>query len=591
MKIPLGEFELHVKPEPLERGLTIFERGQVESIRNLGKGAVEAVVHDGGAVWHPQLTILNDIATDAQCACGEAPDGICRHGAALIFALQSGDFPEGIATRSGKPPKEKAPAKGRGRPKLDDDAPKAKKAPAPKKAKPPKTPADIVAMVPHDELKAFVLQQCQQDKAFAIRLKAHFGDLMPAASPAEIKKRIQEMIQAAVVAKGKTKKLNQQQFSERAQEWLKEGERFAEAQEYLLSFAVANHLFAESADLLRYAHFPVEPIQLVINQAKELMLRLAGHPLPEPIRQEFLKTAHADWEKHYHSISPAILLASKICKDGPEYDGIEKMLATVLRNYNEAHVLHHWAMVKRVKGVQAGKDFQKTHAETAFFIRMEVETALSAKRYDDAIKAARKGQARFNAYLADRVTWIECLDLLFEAKGDTEARIQLAVEAYRNQATTDKVSLKNIAALGGKARWIVERKNLADPIAVKQSPDPYSFRELFALDDDWDGMIEFLRRYKVQRILLLGKALVKMAPEKYAPFLQTQLKEALSSKSRITEWEIKEVAITMAQCIGKDDTMAFFKDLQLALPKSLVLESFMKTIERNLTYYAFSYGF
>lgn len=116
MKIPLSEFELHVKPEPLERGLSIFERGQVESIRNLGKGAVEAVVHDGGAVWHPQLTIQNDVALDAQCTCGEAPDSICRHGAALIFALQSGDFPEGITTRTGKPPKEKAPAKGRGCP-------------------------------------------------------------------------------------------------------------------------------------------------------------------------------------------------------------------------------------------------------------------------------------------------------------------------------------------------------------------------------------------------------------------------------------------------------------------------------------------
>jgi hypothetical protein len=188
MKIPLNEFELHVKPEPLERGLSLFERGQVESIRNLGKGAVEAVVHDGGAVWHPRLTIQNDVALDSNCACGEAPDNICRHGAALIFALQSGDFPEGITTRTGKPPMEKAPAKGRGRPKLEEDAPKAKKAPAPKKAKPPKTPADILAIVPHDELKAFVLAECQQHKDFAIRLKAHFGDLMPATSPADIKK-------------------------------------------------------------------------------------------------------------------------------------------------------------------------------------------------------------------------------------------------------------------------------------------------------------------------------------------------------------------------------------------------------------------
>ncbi|MBL0015188.1 MAG: hypothetical protein IPP17_01825 [Bacteroidetes bacterium] len=588
MKIPLSEFELHVKPEPLERGLSIFERGQVESIRNLGKGAVEAVVHDGGAVWHPQLTIQNDVALDAQCTCGEAPDSICRHGAALIFALQSGDFPEGITTRTGKPPKEKAPAKGRGRPKLEEDAPKAKKAPAPKKAKPPKTPADILAIVPHDELKAFVLTESQQHKDFAIRLKAHFGDLMPATSPADIKKRIQEMVKAAITVKGKTKKLNDAQLTERANEWLKEGERFAENQEYLLAFATAENLYAEAKELLRVTNFVEDPLILIANKAKQLMLKLAEYPLPEPVRAEIFKAAHASWEKHYHTIFPHILLASKICQAGTEFEGIEKMLSTVLRNYNEAHIEHHWAMIRRVKGEEAAKAFRQKHQDTAYFIHSDYEAALAKGDFDAAIKAAQKGQARFNIYPQDKILWAELLDGIYEAKGDNEARIRLALEAYRNNVATSKVSLRNIAQLAGKERWEMERTRLADPIAVKQSPDPAVFTYLFGIDEDWAGMMEYLKRYKLPRILLLGQMLIKKDPDNYASLLQTQLEEALKSKSRLTEWDLKDVAVTIAKCIGKEKTIAFFKELATRVTYSMTLEAFIKNIDRHMAYYDFS---
>jgi hypothetical protein len=591
MNIPLGEFEQYVKPEPLERGLVLFERGQVESIRNLGKGVVEAVVHEGNALWHPQIKIQQEVAVDAACECGEALETICRHGLALIFALQSGDFPEGITTRSGKPPKEKQPAKGRGRPKLEESEPVSKpaKASAPKKPKVPKTPADILAIVPHEELVGFVLAECNADKDFAIRLKAHFADLMPAATPTEIKKRIQEMVKAAIIVKGKTKKLNEAQLSERIREWLKEGERFAEIHEYPLSFAVAEHLYAELSDLFRQNAFATENLLALESRAKELMLQLAQHPLPEPIRQAFIQNAKESWEKHFHWISPAILLASKICKAGEEYEAIEKMLATVLRNYNEAHIAHHWEMVKRVKGTEAGEAFRKNHADKAYFIRTEIQAAMAAHDYDAAIKAARRGQMRYQSYHADKTYWMEQVDAIFEAKGDHEARIELAISAHNQNITTDRVSLRNIAQLGGKGRWVVERTRLADMIAVRTHPDPNQLAFLFSLDNDWEGMVEFLKRYKVGRIAILGKVLIKEAPEKYFELLESQLEEGLKAKSRMSEWDIGQVAGVMIRCAGKERTEVFFKQLAQRLPHSHSLATFMNNLERNLSYHSNPY--
>ena len=205
MNIPLREFELHVKPDPLERGLTIYERGQVESIRSLGKGLVEAVVQDSDGTWHPQLKIEKETILDTSCKCGQSGDGLCRHAIAVVFAMESGQFQEGITTKSGKAPKEKAPSKGRGRPKIGDE-PAPAKAAKPKPVKPPKaikTAADIVTRVPHEELVAFLLQECKLDKNIELRLKAHFADLLPATTAAEVEKRIAETMKAAMPKKGK----------------------------------------------------------------------------------------------------------------------------------------------------------------------------------------------------------------------------------------------------------------------------------------------------------------------------------------------------------------------------------------------------
>lgn len=106
MRIPLSEFELHVKPEPLERGLTIYERGQVESIHSISKGKLEAVVHDAEGTWHPTLELKDEAVVGTTCACGQAGDALCRHAIAFVFAMEAGQFKEGITTRSGKVAKE-----------------------------------------------------------------------------------------------------------------------------------------------------------------------------------------------------------------------------------------------------------------------------------------------------------------------------------------------------------------------------------------------------------------------------------------------------------------------------------------------------
>ena len=242
MRIPLSEFELHVKPEPLERGLTLYERGQVESIHSISKGKLEAVVHDAEGTWHPTLELKDEAVVGTSCACGQAGDGLCRHAIAFVFAMEAGQFKEGITTRSGKVAKEKPV--GKGRLKIGDEPAKAKavKAKPPKPPKAPKTASDILDRVPHEELVAFLRQECKLDKNIEIRLKAHFSDLLPATTPAEVEKRISETVQAAL---GKSKKVNKGAMVvllKRLQEWTTECARYFENQVFDLAFAAGKSL-------------------------------------------------------------------------------------------------------------------------------------------------------------------------------------------------------------------------------------------------------------------------------------------------------------------------------------------------------------
>lgn len=582
MRIPLNEFELHVRPEPLERGLNIFERGEVEDLRSLGKGKVEATIADGDQTWQPQLTIQNEVVTDAECGCEESGQGICRHAAALIFALQSGEFPEGISSRSGKMPKEKAPAKGRGRPKIGEEpeTPKAKKTAA-KKPKPPKTPADILGIVSHEDLKAFVLAELKRDKNFGIRLKAHFADMMPASSPAEINKRISEMAAAAITTKGKRKSFNASQFNERSKEWLNEAKRQIDLQEYLLAFAIADKIHAVSSELQR--QFVAEDLSRLKDASEQVILSIGDAELPEEVRVEFVKMAKESWRRHFHLLLPALLLASKVCKAGPEFKEINGMFTEVIHSANDREMKIHLAMVRRVGGEAAAADFIKKHRDHSFFIRQNIEGSIQSRDFDEALRLANRGLELYSGYYGyGRAMWLELKDQVLEAKGDLEGRVALRLKVYNENIASERLALATIQELAGVDRWIKERTVLADAIAVRQNPNPTALIGLFAIGEDWAGMLEFLKRYKVSRYSTLARGLTKYEPKGFGELLKSQLEEAMAAKVRLTQYDLGEVAFLICLCTSLEETTSYFKEFAIRFGHSMVVHEFMKTLEREL---------
>ncbi|MFN8393188.1 MAG: hypothetical protein U0176_00790 [Bacteroidia bacterium] len=592
MRIPLNEFELHVRPEPLERGLAIFERGQVEDLRSLGKGKVFAYVEDGDLSLEPSIVIQNEVVTNADCACEESGNGICRHVIALIFALQSGEFPEGVASRSGKMPKEKAPAKGRGRPKVgaEPEPPKAKKV-AVKKPKPPKTPADILSIVSHEDLKAFVLEELKRDKNFGIRLKAHFAEMMPASTPAEVSKRISEMTQAAITVKGKRKTLNAQQFSERSKEWLSEAKRQIDLQEYLLPFTIADKLDSVIGDLKH--QFVATDFSSTLVACEALVISIGEVQLPEEVRVEFIKMARESWKKHYHQLLPIILLASRICKDGPEFREINAMFNDVILTADDNEIKVHWEMVRRVGGEQASKDFAKKYRELPFFLRSSIDEAIADRNFDEALRLANRGMELHSGYYGHgKAPWMELKDKVLEAKGDLDGRVELRLKAYHENVSSGLLVLASIKEIAGTDRWVKERTILADAIAVRTHPNPTALLALFAIGEDWAGMLEFLKRYKVSRYSTLARSLAKFEPKGFGELLKSQLDEAMTNKVRLTQFDLSEIAYLISLCTSIEETLEYFKGFSAKFSSSMVVHEFMKSAEKEIRRrHAYSYSY
>ncbi len=583
MRIPLSEFEQHVRPEPLERGLGLYERGQVEAIRNLGKGRLEAVVQDADGTWHPELQITNDVVVGTQCACGQAGDSLCRHAIAVVFAMEAGQFKEGITTKSGKVAKEKVPGKGVGRPQLDD-APlkKAPKIKAIKPPKPPKTAADIIARVPHEELVAFLLQECKLDKNIEVRLKAHFSDLLPAATPADLEKRIAETIKAAVGKSGRVNKGSMAVLIKRLDEWAMESGRLIDAQSYELAFAAAKSVIQAMVDVTDSPHAIDADTKRILKVSIDTIDRIGTEALPEAERIDVFLRALAMQQGGYRN-SAYLRLLSRVCTKGGEFETVEKLFT----HYHDDFPLvtqAHLEMVRRVLGDASAQEFAKKHANARYFLALEIDEARKQGQLTKAIKVAQKGLSLNQNHPSRLGHWANLVDELLAEAGDIDGRVELALRIYRLGYKTDRVALKHIADIAGRERWVAERGRLIQDMDARKDLEQEKIVGLFQLDQDIDGLERYLSSMALSSITSWSDVLRKRFPELYWSVLTQSTALAFSKKASVSSNLLTNLIREMVRLKGKGATQASIAALAQQYPKNAVLVEVSRGIQQVMRY-------
>jgi hypothetical protein len=583
MHIPLSEFEQHVRPDPLERGLTIYERGQVESIHSLGKGLVEAVVQDSDGTWHPQIKIEKEAITAAKCKCDQGGDSLCRHAIAVVFAMEAGQFKEGITTKSGKAPKEKAPSKGRGRPRVGDEpaAPKAVKAKPPKPPKPIKTAADIIARVPHEELVAFLLQECKLDKNIELRLKAHFSDLLPATTVSEIDKRISETFKAAEGKKGKMSKGSIGVLVKRLHEWALESGRMIEAQSFDLAFAAASRVVLILSEMPGLTDSALEEAKAAVKIGMEHIERLAKLEMPEPMRAEVLKRA-MEYQEGYNRHFSFLKLASTICKAGPESMRCEALF----KYYHDDSVevtKAQWEMVRRVDGAEAAAAFAKKNATARYFMMQEIDALRKAGDRAKALKLARKGFSTNQHHPTRLGHWSNLEHEILTEMQDVEGLVQLSLKLHRLGYQTTKVSLRNIAEVAGRDRWIAERAILLADKDIRKWQHQESVLALFEVDQDWAALADYVLKQNFNTALTWSANVGRRIPEAAWMVVTKLLENAFKKPGKMGSHQLTEMIRELVALRGKELALEFIKTLKSSTTEPIISEV-IKTWDKLTAY-------
>ena len=109
MKIPLDQFEQLIDEKILQRGSDYFQKGRVHDLEEVSPHNYEAIV-EGSEDYLVELTLKNDVVTDYSCDCPYDMGPVCKHVAAVIFALQEDKL--GLTKKTAKTKhKTKSPAK------------------------------------------------------------------------------------------------------------------------------------------------------------------------------------------------------------------------------------------------------------------------------------------------------------------------------------------------------------------------------------------------------------------------------------------------------------------------------------------------
>jgi len=143
MQIPLSHFEQNIDETIFNRGLKYFKNGHVTSFEELSPGEFDAIV-EGTEDYTVNLTVLNNNITDCSCTCPYDYGSVCKHIVAVILHLQQEES-------------------GMKQPQKKEDT---LKKPASKRKTVSEQVDEMLGSLSHDDLKAFVKEQCITDQTF-----------------------------------------------------------------------------------------------------------------------------------------------------------------------------------------------------------------------------------------------------------------------------------------------------------------------------------------------------------------------------------------------------------------------------------------
>jgi len=482
MEIPLDQFEQIIDESILKRGLSYFKKGAVTDFSQISNGSYEAIV-SGTEDYLINFIIENNTVVEHLCECPYDIGPVCKHIVAAIFFLKQNEWD--LNNSLAKNP-------------LNNEKQNLKK----KKTKSPQQLVkELLKVISHEELTAFVGENCKKDKKFANFFLASFGHLNQEQSKEFYQKQFQSILKVAAGRDGWLGRSEMKYVIKTIQPFLENAAQYLQKGNFENVFFMSTALLEEMTYAFQYGDDSDGDLGYFVESAMDFLSKLVEAHISKSLKQEMFEYCIKaykkrlfdgwDWDLGILRIAgdladnevdaDIILNCMEGIKEGYEKETAQSMTLELLRKY------------KSSKDVAAFIDKNISNPKIR---NQEIERAIASENFKRAIDLAKDG-IKYDQQKKPGLVgqWYDCLLEVALAQKDKNKIIEYAryrlIDSFGSRKDYYKILKDNIDP--DKWRQFLE-EIIKEVNANSKWGYPELVRKIYIKEKWWDRLFLLLKQ-------------------------------------------------------------------------------------------------
>lgn len=478
MQIPLSYFEEVIDETILKRGLSYFKDGKFQEPKEVGNGIYEAVV-EGTEDYTVRLKIKNNVVMEHSCDCPYDRGPVCKHVAAVIFALQE----DKLALTEKPSGKKKARTK----------SPKRKSAAA--------QIDELLSKATRDELEQLIREEAKRDAGFKNQILMALEHYNENLSQSYYEQQIKAILKAT---KGRYGFLD---YHGSIAAGLAVGQMLDTARNHIGKRNFQNALYICFAVLekmgaaLNEADDSNGDMGGCISEACEMLYDIAKVNESEALRKQifdwcvsfFEKGTLEDWDWH----TDILELAAEIVNTRKEFDRIIALTEQEPESKYTTERLQNikYKVLMKMEGESVAEAFLEQQIANPEFRRMALQKALDQNDFAKAYRLAEDGVKHdMQKYPGLAMEWYDWMLKTAQAENNVPKIIEYAryllIDHFRHGQDYYQILKQHVAP----EKWtdFVEEL-LRDINKKKRWDDEYLIAKIYINEEWWDRLWEMVR--------------------------------------------------------------------------------------------------
>ena len=475
MKIDLTQFEQQIDPTILKRGLQYYKKGMVD-ILSESSDMVEA--HVEGSDGEPYSTVLHldgDTVTDSVCSCPYDFGPVCKHVAAVIFAMQAEELNIAVKpkTERKKPTKTKAQ-------KASDKV------------------QELLQNASPEQLASFIEDICKDYREIRQLLIAKLTPKSQTQSMSDYKSSLSAYAQS-LKRRGFIDYRSANLLGNALYETCATAEERLSVGDYISAVNAATAVIEQANSALQYTDDSNGCIGGPIDSATETLAKVAESKLDEKSRKHLLKYCLTSYKKEifegwdWHD--SMLELAVKVVKEKKEIEEVRLLLEAEIKNAKR-----EWQadsskelmaeFIDKTDGEDAMNKYKSQNLDVSSFRAEAVESAIQKTEYATAKKLVNEA---IKLKIGNSGKWQNFQFRLENLTGTTDDVIrlsrQLVVDSYREY----EEYYRRLKSLVAPEEWVSFRTELYNDI-LKKNNGWERVRAIAVWEQDWETYMKWVER-------------------------------------------------------------------------------------------------